>query len=364
MLFALFGWRISRLDLERTHVDGTTTAGFGGDRGADRHRRRDDRPGGSRLLRQGPPGRGPGAGLRRADHRLGAAPRAHVRVLVLSRPHDRHLSRPADGEAPAAAGRWPPFRSLAAALSRDRSGGVPGRCGRALHRARRAHRPEPGDGYRREPGGPAHEGRALAAPRQRSRLACRCAGLARRQLGAAACPAARHASQRGLRSVSDYGYSAAGGGPPMATLHDYGSLLLGSSLRKVSEALYAGVDEVYRGAGVELPSRCFPILFLLRDHGRLGISELAAKLGQTHPAVSQMSRKLLRHRVITESPDPKDDRRRLLSLSPHGRSVMARLEPVWKAIVAAAADLEADHPLSRHLTAVDHALEARGFAAR
>jgi len=77
-----------------------------------------------------------------------------------------------------------------------------------------------------------------------------------------------------------------------------------------------------------------------------------------------MSRKLLRHRVITESPDPKDDRRRLLSLSPHGRSVMARLEPVWKAIVAAAADLEADHPLSRHLTAVDHALEARGFAAR
>ncbi|MDE2263285.1 MAG: MarR family transcriptional regulator [Gammaproteobacteria bacterium] len=150
----------------------------------------------------------------------------------------------------------------------------------------------------------------------------------------------------------------------MTSLHDYGSLLLGSRLRKVSEALYAGVDEVYRGAGVDLPSRCFPILFLLRDHGRLGISELAARLGQTHPAVSQMSRKLLRHRMVRESPDPKDDRRRLLSLSPHGRSIMERLEPVWKAIVAAAADLESDHPLSQHLTAVDRALEARGFAAR
>jgi DNA-binding MarR family transcriptional regulator/GNAT superfamily N-acetyltransferase len=150
----------------------------------------------------------------------------------------------------------------------------------------------------------------------------------------------------------------------MASLHDYGSLLLGSRLRKVSEALYAGVDEVYRSAGVDLPSRCFPILFLLRDHGRLGISELAARLGQTHPAVSQMSRKLLRHRMVTESPDPKDDRRRLLSLSAHGRGVMQRLEPVWKAIVAAAADLESDHPLSQHLTAVDRALEARGFASR
>ena len=148
------------------------------------------------------------------------------------------------------------------------------------------------------------------------------------------------------------------------TLHDYGSLLLGSRLRKVSEALYTGVDDVYRSAGVDLPSRCFPILFLLRDHGSLGISELAEKLGQTHPAVSQMSRKLLRHRVVTESPDPEDDRRRLLSLSAHGCSVMARLEPVWKAIVAAVADLESDHPLSQYLTAVDRALQARGFAAR
>ncbi len=150
----------------------------------------------------------------------------------------------------------------------------------------------------------------------------------------------------------------------MTSLHDYGSLLLGSRLRKVSETLYAGVDEVYRSAGVDLPSRCFPILFLLRDHGKLGISELAVKLGQTHPAVSQMSRKLLLHRVVTESPDPKDDRRRLLSLSARGRSVMQRLEPLWKAIAAAAADLESDHPLSQHLTAVDRALEARGFASR
>lgn len=150
----------------------------------------------------------------------------------------------------------------------------------------------------------------------------------------------------------------------MTSLHDYGSLLLASRLRKVSEAFYAGVDEVYRSAGVDLPSRCFPILFLLRDHGKLGISELAQRLGQTHPAVSQMSRKLLRHRVVRESPDPRDDRRRLLSLSPRGRTVMARLEPVWKAIVAAVGDLEADHPVSQHLTAIDQALENRGFAAR
>lgn len=150
----------------------------------------------------------------------------------------------------------------------------------------------------------------------------------------------------------------------MTSLHDYGFLLLGSRLRKFIEALFAGVDAVYREAEVDLPSRCFPILFLLRDQGRLGISELAVRLGQTHPAVSQMSRKLLKRGMIEEGSDPADDRRRLLSLSAAGRALMDRLTPIWRAIIEAVAELERDHPLSRHLTALDKALETRDFAAR
>ena len=150
----------------------------------------------------------------------------------------------------------------------------------------------------------------------------------------------------------------------MSGLHDYGALLLASRLRKISEALYAGVDEVYRRHGVELPSRCFPILFLLREQGRLGISELAAQLGQTHPAVSQMSRKLLQHRVVKEWPDPNDERRRLLGLSRRGAALMARLAPIWNGIIAAVGELEAEQPLSATLTGLDQALTRRGFAGR
>lgn len=160
-------------------------------------------------------------------------------------------------------------------------------------------------------------------------------------------------------SVSTYGYSER-----MATLHDYGPLLLASRMRKVSETFYAGVDDVYRSLGIELPARCFPILLLLRDLGRLGISELAVQLGQSHPAVSQMSRKLLSHGLVNEWPDPSDDRRRLLSLSRRGQALMSRLEPVWKAISAAVEELEKSHPLSVPLTAIDRALEGRGFASR
>lgn len=150
----------------------------------------------------------------------------------------------------------------------------------------------------------------------------------------------------------------------MTNLHDYGPILLASRLRKLSEGLFAGVDEIYRSHGVTLPSSCFPILFLLRDHGRLGISELARLLGQSHAAVSQMSRKLLGHGVVREWPDKADERRRLLGLSATGTRLMKRLEPVWTQIVAAVQALDGYQELSSALTTMDHALQQRGFAHR
>jgi DNA-binding MarR family transcriptional regulator len=151
----------------------------------------------------------------------------------------------------------------------------------------------------------------------------------------------------------------------MATeLHDYGPLLIASRLRKLSEAFYAGADEIYRAHGVDLPSRCFPILFLLRDRGRLGISEIAVSLGQTHPAVSQMSRKLLAHDVIQEWGDPVDERRRLLGLSRRGAELMKQLTPVWTAIAAAAQQLDVAHPILASLTSIDQALAESDFATR
>jgi DNA-binding MarR family transcriptional regulator/GNAT superfamily N-acetyltransferase len=151
-----------------------------------------------------------------------------------------------------------------------------------------------------------------------------------------------------------------------ADLRDYGGLLLGSRLRRASEALFAGVDSIYEAHGVALSSRCFPILMLLRDHGPRGITELAANLGQSHPAVSQMSRTLLEHGVVAETTDPADERRRLLTLSPKGVALMARMESIWQAVVGAVDDLCATTQVDflTHFTAFEASLQERGFAER
>lgn len=149
----------------------------------------------------------------------------------------------------------------------------------------------------------------------------------------------------------------------MTGLKDYGGLLMGSRLKRLSEALYAGVDEIYGEHRVALSSRCFPILFLLRDNGPLAITDLAGRLGQSHPAVSQMSRKLLAEGLVLEREDPADERRRLLALSRKGRALMGRLGPVWKAVEGAVEDL-AGAAFQDAIQRVEEGLEGRGFAVR
>jgi GNAT superfamily N-acetyltransferase len=149
-------------------------------------------------------------------------------------------------------------------------------------------------------------------------------------------------------------------------LHDYGGLLLGSRLKRISEALFAGVDRTYESQGVDLSSRCFPVLFLLRDNGPMGITELAVQLGQSHPAVSQMSRTLADYGVVTEKADGTDERRRLLALSPKGVALMARMGDIWDAIIGAVDDLSATTKvdLPGAVSAFETALHSRAFADR
>ena len=71
-----------------------------------------------------------------------------------------------------------------------------------------------------------------------------------------------------------------------------------------------------------------------------------------------MSRKLLRHRVVLESPDPSDDRRRLLSLSARGRTSWPAWSRSGKPSSRRRPISRPDHPFSQHLTAIDRALEA------
>ena len=149
-------------------------------------------------------------------------------------------------------------------------------------------------------------------------------------------------------------------------LSDYGGLVLATRLRRASEVLFADVDRVYQTHGFNVSARCVPLLFLLRDNGPTGITDLARQIGQTHPAVSQMSRTLAAAGLLVDKADVADDRRRLLALSAQGAALMARMTETWQAVAGAVDDLSAavKTDLPALLTALELALSERPFAVR
>ncbi len=115
----------------------------------------------------------------------------------------------------------------------------------------------------------------------------------------------------------------------MKNLDELGVLGMGSRLKRLSDLFFRQCDELYQHHGIELQSRAFPLIQLLAGHGTLSVTDLADHLGQTHPAISQMSKKLEQQGWLYHETDVNDERRRLLCLTPQGYELIDRLQPLW-----------------------------------
>ncbi len=116
----------------------------------------------------------------------------------------------------------------------------------------------------------------------------------------------------------------------MKNLNDLGLLGLGSRLKRLSDNLYRQIDKVYKHEKVTFQARNYPLLQLLYENESMSVTNLADMLGQTHPAISQMSKKLEQNGWIYHQVDSQDERKRLLSITPAGFDIFDTLSPIWK----------------------------------
>ncbi len=116
------------------------------------------------------------------------------------------------------------------------------------------------------------------------------------------------------------------------TLDKLNELTLGSLLRRVTDRLYANIDEVYKDNGIDLNAASFPVLHVLTDKA-LSVTEIADRIGQSHSAVSQISKRLEEKGYLEHSTVETDRRQRFLSLTDKGHAAIQELRPVWAAIV-------------------------------
>lgn len=140
---------------------------------------------------------------------------------------------------------------------------------------------------------------------------------------------------------------------------------LGTTLRKLLDALDSDVQAHYDASGSGFRPRYYPVARLLLADGSCSIRSMADQTGVSHSAVSQTVTEMRAAGLVTSAPG-KDGRERLVSLTDAGQAACARLQPLWSAVERAAALLDAE--LSASLRALlretQARLDERSFASR
>lgn len=144
-----------------------------------------------------------------------------------------------------------------------------------------------------------------------------------------------------------------------------GGQALGARLRRLSERIDGDSARAYAALDLMFEQRWFGVLDQLVLRGPSSVGDIAAAIGITHVSVSQSCRSLEGASLIASVADPKDARRRILSLTPEGEALIARLRPLWDAFAAAAAELNAEAGnVVEALDRLDDALERRSLLDR
>jgi DNA-binding MarR family transcriptional regulator len=132
-----------------------------------------------------------------------------------------------------------------------------------------------------------------------------------------------------------------------------GYLVLGSRLRRLSEAFLAEINKAYQNAGIDFDASWFPVFYLLSKNDALSIKELSEQIEVSHPAASQFITNLKKRNLVSSDTCSDDGRRQLVTLTESGRELLAQIMPVWDAISEAMTQLvEGDETAMQLLPAV------------
>lgn len=95
-------------------------------------------------------------------------------------------------------------------------------------------------------------------------------------------------------------------------------------------------------AEIIAPPRTTSMLYLIERKGTQQVTAIAHALQQFHPVVIDWVKKLKKLNLLAASTDPADDRRTIVSLTPLGRTEVAKIHRVEEAITTAYRDLEVE----------------------
>ncbi len=126
----------------------------------------------------------------------------------------------------------------------------------------------------------------------------------------------------------------------MDFIKDLGYLAIASRMKRLTDRFMKGGIEAYRYLGIDFEPRLFSVFNLIFSQNMaLSISEIAASLKISHPAVIQTSQMLVKKGLVRSFQDREDRRIRRLVITGKGKELGNLLLPVWNDFVSATVEL-------------------------
>ncbi len=152
----------------------------------------------------------------------------------------------------------------------------------------------------------------------------------------------------------------------MDIIKELSELAFASRLKRLRDSLITDASKVYSSQNINFEPRWFTIFYLLKDNSPMAIGEIAASLGITQPAVSQLADIMLKKGLLAIHKDKNDTRKRLIGLTHKGKELAPKLQPIWDDIQKATKELfdSIDYDVMYIISKIEEALLEKDMYTR
>ncbi len=134
-------------------------------------------------------------------------------------------------------------------------------------------------------------------------------------------------------------------------------------MKRISDSLMYDARKIYEDLDIGIEPNWHLIFLLLKKEEQLTVTEIAQKLGFSHPAIIKIIKKMKEAGYIESITDIKDSRRQLLQLSEKSIKDLPIFEKEWTAIEKNIEDI-VDKAFLQKLSEVEEKLQNGGLFER
>lgn len=143
-------------------------------------------------------------------------------------------------------------------------------------------------------------------------------------------------------------------------------MLIGTRMRMLNERLSADAAAIFNLYGTDMEIKWFPVFYMLSQEGELAVTDIAQRIGHSHPSVSKIVREMVKNGMAVETKDPADKRRNLVSLSEKAKEILPQLEKQYVDVTRAVECIldQSKHNLWKATEEFEYLLDQKSMLAR